>query len=290
VVDVKDYNDWIIGDLTVDFIRKQPSTKPFMLVSSFPGVKAPLDAMGKYETMYDPARVHLAPNVRPLTRGDNTYSMDQIRRMKANYLGKMTLVDDCIGRIVTALKERGTWDNTVVIFTSDHGEMMGSQGALAKSVFWEESARIPMLVRMPGRVGAGQRSDALVQFTDVYATVMDAIGAESSSTLLTRSLIPFMHGEGEARDAAFSEISHGENLSYMVRGERYKWFVQRGSEALFDLENDPYEMQNLIQENRHRSTVDEIKDRLLTFLMVSHVNPAANYKPLIQRTREAMGK
>jgi arylsulfatase A-like enzyme len=70
--------------------------------------------------------------------------------MLANYLGKMALVDDCVGRLVEAMKARGTWDNTLVIFTADHGEMMGAHGYLTKGRFYEESVRVPLVLRWPG--------------------------------------------------------------------------------------------------------------------------------------------
>ena len=101
-----------------------------------------------YATMFDPDDLALPANVPDHFNYDRkVVTQADVHKMLANYLGKIALCDDCLGRLIEAMKARGTWDNCLFIFTSDHGEMMGSHGALSKGRFWEESARVPLVVR-----------------------------------------------------------------------------------------------------------------------------------------------
>jgi arylsulfatase A-like enzyme len=283
----EDHNDWFVADRSIAFLRAQPKEKPYFLITSFPGPHTPLDAMGRYLAMYDPGKMRLAANVQPTNNSGRTFSIEEIRACRASYLGKITMIDDCIGRIIATLKERGTWNKTLVFFTSDHGEMMGAQGKFGKGVFWEESARIPMLVRLPGQPNAGQRTDAPVQFGDVYATAVDAIGAQLSKGRFTRSFLPVVRGnKDQSPAAAFSEIQHQGTLNYMVRDRRHKWLVYGGKEHLFDLGDDPLEQRNLIGSARHRDITGSLKELQRQFITSTQVNLAADYKPLAQRVRE----
>lgn len=285
-VTAEQHCDWFTADRSIDYLREQPKNRPYFLVTSFPGPHVPLDGMGRYLAMYDPDHIGLAPNVRPFQRGGEMKNLADIRAMRANYLAKMTMIDDCIGRIITTLKERGTWDNTIVVFTADHGDMMGAQGRVSKTVFYEESARVPLLIRMPDRSRAGQRTNALVQFGDVYASVLDAVGGERSPGNFAQSFMPVVRGASDtARETAFSEISHGPDFEFMVRDDRYKWFKQFGREHLFDLEDDPYEMNNLADSITHRGVIDEAKDRLSDFLMNTQINHSSAYRPLGKRVQ-----
>ena len=166
VVKPEDYHDSVTTGLAVDFIRAQPPEKPLCLVVSLHSPHPPLDAPGDYATMFDAEKLTLPANVpEKYLREGHAIDHAGTRRMLANYLGKMALVDDCVGRLADAMKARGTWDNTLVIFTSDHGEMMGAHGYLTKGRFYEESARVPLVVRWPGHVKTG-RNKAPVQMMD----------------------------------------------------------------------------------------------------------------------------
>ena len=155
--------------------------------------------------------------------------------MLANYLGKMALVDDCVERLADAMKARGTWDNTLVIFTSDHGEMMGSHGYLTKGRFYEESVRVPLFVRWPGHVKTG-RSKAPVQMMDVYPTIVEAVGGELTPGRFAKSLLPIATGKAESiRPIAISEIGDKAPLRMMARDDRFKYWADEEREYHLDL-------------------------------------------------------
>lgn len=290
LVKPENYHDVFTTNLAIDAINTQPKDKPLCLVVSLHSPHPPLDAPGGYATMYDPEKLTLPANVpeRYLREG---HALDHAgtRRMLANYLGKMSLVDDCVGRLEEAMKARGTWENTLVIFTADHGEMMGSHGFVTKGRFYEESVRVPLVVRWPGHVKTG-RSKAPVQMMDVYPTIVEAVGGEVSPRRFAKSLLPIATGkQGHVRAIAVSEIGSKPPLRMMARDGRYKYWAEEEREFLFDLDTDPLEQHDLAQDSNHHETLNRMREKLLTHLRSTQVNLAEGYKPKVQRLREAEG-
>jgi len=291
-VDPEDYHDTFVTGIADEFIRKQPRDKPMCLVVSLHSPHPPLDAPGKYATMFDPEDLALPANVPEHFNYDrHVFDQADVRRMLANYLGKMALCDDCIGRLIDAMKARGTWDQCLFIFTSDHGEMMGSHGALSKGRFWEESARVPLVVRWPGHVRTG-RTPALVQLFDVYPTIVEAVGGTLSPGRFAQSFLPVATGKAtSARELAVSEIGMAPPLGMMIRDARYKWWADndhnRESEHLFDLDSDPLEQIDLAPNPDHHDLLEKMRERALTWLRSTQVNLAEGSKSRVQRAREA---
>jgi arylsulfatase A-like enzyme len=291
VVDAEDYNDTFVAQAAIDFLQKQSPHKPFCLVVSFPGPHPPMDAPSRYATLIPPASIDLPPNVPEQMRYEGrTYDRAGLQEIRANYYGKMALIDDCLGRIATAIRDRGTWDKTLVIFTSDHGEMMGAHGHLSKGRFYEESARVPLVMRWPGHIASGRKTAALCQLFDIYPTIVEAIGGKVASGHFARSLLGVATGaEAEARDAVFAEIGHQQFLNYMVRTPRYAWWIHNGKQALYDMQADSYQLVNLIDSPAHHDVLAEIQRRHLEYFKTTQVNLSADYKPLLQRMSEQGG-
>lgn len=288
VVPVEQYHDTFITNAAVEVIRKQPKDKPLCLVVSLHSPHPPLDAPGEFATLYDPATLTLPANVpEQFFREGRVLRHPDVQRLLANYLGKMALVDRCVGLLVEALKARGTWDTAMAVFTADHGEMMGAHGALTKGRFYEESARVPLVIRWPGQVKAG-RTKALAQMSDVYPTIVEAIGGELSPGRFATSLLPVATGrEDSVRDLAVSEIGSAAPLNMMAREARYKWWVEKDSEYLFDLDADPFEHNNLAPSAEHKDTLNHMRERMLGWLRSTQVNMAEGYKSKVKRLREA---
>lgn len=285
------HNDVFIGRRAVEVIDGTPRDRPLCLVVSFPGPHTPLDAPGEYYSMYDPADVPMPPNVQEVSRPKGqAFSLVTLRQMRANYYGKITLIDDWIGRVIEALRRRGTWDRALTFFTADHGEMLGAHGGMGKCRFTEESARVPFIVRWPGRAPAGRRTEALAEIIDVGATVIDAIGTAPSQEQFGKSLLPVLTGETESvRDAAFSEIRMGAGPAYMVRTTDYKWWQTPRQERLYHLAADPYELNDLSQSPDHANVRREMCDRLAAFLMTTQIDWSRGYQPLFTRAGIAAG-
>ncbi|MCP5559513.1 MAG: sulfatase-like hydrolase/transferase [Verrucomicrobiaceae bacterium] len=291
VATTEDYHDWFTTGLAVDFIQKQPKDKPMCLVVSLHSPHPPLDAPGKYATMFDPEKLTLPANVpEKYLREGHALDREKTRAMLANYLGKMALVDDCVGRLVEAMKTRGTWDESLTVFTADHGEMMGAHGYLTKGRFYEESVRVPLVMRWPTKIQPA-RSRAPVQMMDVYPTIVDAVGGELTPGRFAKSLLPIATGQSERlRPIAISEIGDKVPLRMMARDDRYKYWADEEREYLFDVEADPLEQTDLSASPEHHETLNIMREKLLTHLRSTQTNLAAGYKPKVQRLREAEAK
>lgn len=291
VVKPEDYHDSFVTRAAVDIIKAQPAETPLCLVVSLHSPHPPLDAPGEFATMYDPAKLTLPANVpESFQRENRTLDRAKVRQLLANYLGKMSLVDQCVGRLVEAMQARGTWDNALVIFTADHGEMMGAHGALTKGRFFEESARVPLVVRWPGHVRPG-RTKALAQMFDVYPTIVEAIGGKLTPGRFAVSQLPVATGaKGSVRSLALSEIGNAAPLRMMGRDARFKYWADEQRESLFDLEADPLEMNDLAADPAQRETLNRLREELLTHLRSTQVNLAEGYKPKVQRLREGQEK
>ncbi len=182
----------------------------------------------------------------------------------AAYYAMIELIDHNVGRMLDALERTGQADNTLVIFTSDHGEMLGDHGLLLKGCrFYEGLVHVPLIVRWPGQIAAGATTDALVELTDLAPTLLEAAGLPVPEHMAGRSLLPLLRGataehRGEVRCEYYAALrSLKRNLSgwsdsraTMIRDRRYKLAVYHGHPVgeLFDLQEDPHEHRNLWRE------------------------------------------
>lgn len=169
------------------------------------------------------------------------------RKVIAAVLGMSTLVDTCVGRVVESLRRHRQWDNTVLVFTSDHGDLMGAHGLLGKFYnHYEEALRVPMILRVPDDRQRGRQLDQLIEMIDVYPTLCELAGVPMPfppHTPAGRSVVPLLAGEGAAaRDCVFSQIEH----AYMVRTTEWKLVVHTDDVSeLYHLATDPGERENL---------------------------------------------
>jgi arylsulfatase len=166
-----------------------------------------------------------------------------LREVTAHYYGAVSLVDKHMGRVLAALDELGMRDNTIVVFTADHGNMLGERNRMFKGVMYESSVRVPMLFRAPGRIPAGKVSDALLDNSAVMPTLLELAGLPVPSGVQGKSLVPLMTGKGAAPEAAFAWLS-----DKMVRQGDWKLIVplrKGGSPELYNVPKDPDEQNNL---------------------------------------------
>jgi arylsulfatase len=178
------------------------------------------------------------------------------RTLQAAYYAMIKLIDDQLGRMLLALADSSQRDNTVVIFMSDHGEMLGDHGLIQKGCrFYEPLVRVPLILSWPGHFAQGLRSDALVELLDVMPTLMDLAGEAAPSRVQGRSLVPIVTGTADAthhRDFVRCEYYDAldqpdGSFATMYRDERYKLNVYHGHNLgeLYDLQADPWEFDNL---------------------------------------------
>ena len=271
-------------DLMERFSEERGRTgKPFMLFVSFWGPHHPYFVPEPYASMYDPEDIELWPNFhdkllnKPYVqkRFLNTWgepNEDIWRKAIAKYWGFCTFIDAEIGRLLDALKEMDLRNETVVIFSTDHGDMTGSHGGFwDKGPFmYEETYHIPIIIHWPGVTQEGRKCDKLVSNVDLATTVLDIAGVPLPDNLDGRSLVPLLHDpNAEWPDDLMCEF-HGHRFPYpqrMLRWDHYKYIFNTGDrDELYDLETDPYEMVNLIDDPIMIDMIKECRRRLAEWI------------------------
>lgn len=250
------------ADLTCETIRKNRN-RPFFLFTSFIKPHPPFDPCEPYHAMYPPDKVPMPVRQESEREPDDTsideqndykvngidsVSDDDVRKIRAHYYGLVSQVDAQIGKILDTLEEYGLSDNTLVIFTADHGEMLGDHYSFGKRTFYEPSARIPFIVRWPRRLPAGERRRQLVHLQDIYATLIDASGGEVPAASSGRSVLPAcLNAQTSLRRRLIGEFGRGRRLKFMLRWDDYKYIYHANGakEQLFHLIEDPFELTNL---------------------------------------------
>ena len=200
---------------------------------------------------------------------------DMVRRTVAAYYGMITQMDAMIGRIIAELKAHGMYENTHIIYTSDHGESLAEHGLINKDVPYEGSVGVPLIVKGPGLPG-GQTNDSIVSLVDLFPTIVDMAGLPPEPDLPGVSWLPLIHGQKHSRpDCAFSEF-HANFMKcdwYMIVKDRFKYTHFDGMQpTLFDLQEDPQEMHNLAQDPTFESVVTEYHKTLLTICDTDEVS------------------
>ncbi len=192
---------------------------------------------------------------------------DLVRRARAGYYGLITYLDEKIGKLLQTVEETGQLENTVIIYTSDHGEMNGEHGMWRKSNFYEASARVPLQIMFPDKMSAGKRVAEVVSLVDLTATLVDIAGGHFLSQFDGDSLIPLIAGNvDDWKDFAFSEyLAHGvQRPMAMLRKGQYKYNYSLGDlPELYDINEDPGEFHNLANEPMYQGICSEFEMQLL---------------------------
>ena len=228
------------------------SDTPFLLVLSWGPPHAPYEtAPEAYRQMYDPNSIELRPNVPP-------EMAEEARNWIAGYYAHCTALDDCLGALLQTLEDEGMAENTIFVFTSDHGDMLGSQGEVKKQRPWEESIRVPFLLRWPQRFGRqGREVDALLDTPDILPTLLSLTDIPIPDTVEGRDFSATIEG-GEDPSGGAALIYCPHPFGQFLRpdgGREYRGIRTRnhtyardlnGPWLLYDNEADPYQLDNLV--------------------------------------------
>lgn len=193
----------------------------------------------------------------------SVYSQREIIWARRAFYALCTHIDQQIGHLIGSIREEGILDNTIVMFTSDHGEMLGNHNMWAKQTFYEGSSNIPMIlmgVENCRRVGFNRTDDRLAGLQDVMPTLLDLAGIDLPDTVEGRSMV-----SDEKRDHLYGEFGEEGPCSRMIRDRRYKliYYPVGNVFQLFDLEEDPDEMTDLAGHPEHSNTLGHLKGLLL---------------------------
>jgi choline-sulfatase len=188
---------------------------------------------------------------------------EEVLRTKALYYGMVTYVDEEFGRILARLEQLGLREKTIIVYTADHGEMLGDRGIWYKNSFYEGSAGIPFLWSLPNVLPRGKVVATPAMNLDVFPTLVDLCSLPLPAGLEGSSLLPVMLGRDDGRSRiALSENYRGNFAGRMIRTAEWKYFFYtNGEEYLYHLPSDPHEETNLVSRPEHRTLADELKQR-----------------------------
>ena len=271
-----------MGETAVRFLENYEREEPFYLKVSFARPHSPYDPPKRFWDMYEDADLpeavvadwaqkykKLSSERVNLWHGD--LGPEAVRRARQGYYGNVSFIDEQIGRILAVLEKQGKLDNTLVIFTADHGDMTGDHNLWRKSYAYEASARIPMLIRWPDSVKAkrGQVLPQPVELRDVLPTCLDLAGADVPESCDGASMLDLVRGKtGDWR--AWIDLEHDtcyghDNAWHALADGRYKYIyhAHTGEEQLFDLKSDPGELHDLAPLADHKEALETWRQRLV---------------------------
>ncbi len=271
------------GDTAVNFLSTWEGGQPFFMKVSFIRPHSPYDPPERFMKMYEDAALPAAKVGRWADRyeqrsSDRTdiwhgkLSPQEIRRSRQGYYGCISQVDEQIGRILDTLEKRGWLEETLILFTSDHGDMTGDQNLWRKSYPYEPSAHIPMLMRWPSGMLSAKRGAVIsqpVELRDVLPTFLEAAGSEPSRPIDGRSLLSLVRNSGAGwRD--YVDLEH--NICYSPANHwnaltdghwKYIFHALDGEEQLFHLDSDPHELADLAGDTSRQAELRKWRQRLV---------------------------
>jgi len=278
------------GQEALEALKRMKPGEPFSLTCSFGPPHPPFVVPEKYADMYDISKLS-APNSindnlqnAPYARKSSPFDLrftnpEMVKQMKKVYYAMVTQVDEWVGKLLDELDRKGLTDNTLVVFVSDHGEMMGDHGLYSKMKMYEGSVHIPLIMRFPGVIPAEEKISTPVSHLDLFATILDYTGMKTPHND-GRSLRPLINGKNDPVDYAVSTWGAINNGGpFMVRKGDWKLIMylqmdgkkQNSISALYNLKNDPLEMDNLIGKNpdkvKYEKTVSELKQTLENWMI-----------------------
>ena len=263
----------------IDFIERQSKTEqPFFCYIPFTAPHSPVTPPGKWAAMYDPKKITLPPNHSALRpdladkrqgtggrgggrggrgRGGDASPVDRAKQQYAAYYGLISHLDHHIGRVLDTLEKTGQAENTIVLFATDHGMAMNSHGQSGKHNAYEHTTRVQIFASGAG-VPKGS-SDALVYLYDIYPTLCGLTGLPIPDEVEGKSLAGVIHGkQAKVRNHLFTAYMDDQRA---IRDDRWKLFYRPKEDraALYDLKNDPHELNDLAAKPEHKKRIADLK-------------------------------
>jgi iduronate 2-sulfatase len=271
------------GKVAEDAIRlmKNNKDKPFFIAAGFYRPHCPWVTPGKYYDMYNLRDMNL-PEISETTTKDypgpalsstNPWpyfgiNQDQALECKLAYYAAISFVDAQIGKLLVALDELGLADNTIIVFWSDHGYHLGEHGLWFKQSCFEESAKSPLIISVPGNRSNGKLCRRIVELVDIYPTLAELTGLKAPGSIDGRSLMSLIKNpEAKWEHPAFTQVQRGNIPGHSVRTEKWRyteWNFGKNAMELYDEVNDPKELRNLADDAKYSGVIKEMKALLYT--------------------------
>jgi arylsulfatase A-like enzyme len=269
----------IVTDFTVDFIENYTAEAPFFTYTAFLAPHDPRTMPKRFLEMYDPDSIELPPNFVPehpfpfgMEHGRDEMlapyprTESDTRRQIAEYYAMITHLDDAVGRIVTALKTKGVYENTIIVFAGDNGLGVGQHGLFGKQNHYEHSVRVPLIFAGPG-IPKGKRRAQYAYLLDIYPTLCEMLDVAPPATVEGKSLADIIVNDGPpVREELYFALTH---LLRGYKDRRHKLILasyqDRNHVQLFDVIDDPWEMTDLAEDPKHAGLVQSHFEKLRAF-------------------------
>lgn len=274
-------HDIKITQEALKFLNKKAGqlNKPWVLYLGYLKPHPPFAALGKYYNEYYPDKVDMPKvtneelenlslvyqDLRHFKRIATPISEDRIRKARAAYYGMISELDENIGKVIQALKENGDYDNTIIIYTSDHGESLGEHGLWFKNNLYDCAIRIPLIIKGP-KIPSGKKIETPVAQLDLTPTMLQYTGIEIPTYLRGKTLSRFFEGKNNKENVVYAE-NHSEGNStgsFMIRKGNWKYiYFSYFGDLLFNLKDDPGETNNLADSTKYSEVKANLKKELL---------------------------
>lgn len=276
IIPTKYHGTTWVADKTIETIKTNGDSRPFMIWTSFIQPHPPFDVPKQWAHLYDNVKLPKGyASLTPLSAlaEENKHiadypNDDYLQRAKQLYHSAISFVDDNIGRIITCLKNEGLLDDTLIIFTSDHGEMLGDNGTFQKFLPYDGASKIPFIVRYPKLVKANTIDERLIDLNDLLPTFLDVAKLDYPKAIELPGENIFNVDGKKDRDYQYIEHNKGNKRWISLRNKHYKYnyYYGGGHEELFDLINDKQERSNLLFDCQDEKVL-AIKKQLRTKLI-----------------------
>ena len=295
-VDEKSFaTDWLT-DKVINFVNEKKG-KSFCYMVSYPDPHGPNTVRAPYDTMYEDVKPPIPRSVNK-TRAQTPkwaakaprITADTIRLLMPKYYGMVKCLDDNIGRILDTLRRNGQIDNTIIVFTSDHGDLCGEHGRLNKGVPYEGSARIPFLIYTPGKIKGGTVVNEALSCIDFMPTVMNLMNTKHGQKVDGRDATALFTGaKTDWSDMAFIRSTSVSKPWLCAVSDRYKLvYSEMGDPWLFDLEKDPDELINLFNDPESKNIITTMTDQLQRYCKLQK-DPFADLPEIKSAITAALG-
>jgi len=267
--------DWLT-DKTIEFLERPRST-PFCYMLSIPDPHGPCWVRPPYDTRHRPEDMPIPstfneiglPDWAESVRAAGPYAVDKpdrevrLQKEMALYCGEVELIDDCVGRLLDCLERRGVLDDTIVVFTADHGDYLGEHGLHAKNQLYETAYRVPMLIRWPRGIAVGTSVDGAMSTVDFQPTILSLMGVAPCGREQGRDASGLLLGDGSQwEDEALIHHSSLDRAGIFTR--EYELAYVNGADAiLFDRVDDSGQTTNLFRSPSHRAIVQQLTARIV---------------------------
>lgn len=281
------------ADRAIDFLKNSPEESPWFLKLSFQRPHPPFDPPKRWMDYYaslDIPMPHISNWAQEKYKNKKAsmtempeassaiFPEDEIKSSRGAYAGSISFVDEQIGRVIKTLKETGQYENTFILFCSDHGEMLGDQHMWRKCRPYQPSANVPLIIRWPSNIGhfnykRGQIRNELVELRDIFPTFADVSDLTIPSKIDGESILKILNEAEDWRTSLCLEHSleyEPDNAWVAIRDDRYKYvfYTLTGFEQLYDLQEDPYELNSIVAETSANKIYKKLYNSLAQELAV----------------------